>query len=50
MPWQDPDDPRANSWKDFFDMTIGSYKILLPVLFMLLFGLGVLLLFLGIIF
>ena len=40
MPWQDPNDPRSGTWKDFVDMTIGTYRIILPVLFLLLNLLG----------
>jgi len=50
MPWQDPNDPRANSWRDFFDMTFGTYRVVLPVLFILLIGLGILMFLLGLIF
>tara|TARA_B110000196_G_scaffold89035_1_gene77227 strand:+ start:166 stop:318 length:153 start_codon:yes stop_codon:yes gene_type:complete len=50
MPWQDPNDPRSGSWKDFIDMTMGTYRIILPVLFILLTGLGIALFILWIIF
>jgi|TARA_B110000116_G_scaffold242165_1_gene231239 hypothetical protein len=50
MPWQDPHDPRSGSWKDFLDMTMSTYRIILPVLFLLLTGLGIALFILWIIF
>ncbi|PZC40128.1 MAG: hypothetical protein DK305_001115 [Chloroflexi bacterium] len=50
MPWKDPNDLRPGSWADFLDMTIGTYKILLPVLFLLLGSIFLVMLLLYIIF